>query len=81
MNQLASMGSMGIWLGIVTAVLFAVCLYFILTYFEHLKEGDSRLIRQSKLFAVISLVLALLIPALFQLYQLNRIMNFNKLIE
>jgi hypothetical protein len=77
MNQLASMGSMGIWLGIFSACMFTVCLYFTLTYFEHLKHGDDRLIRQSKLFAVISLILALMVPALYQLYLFEQMMNIN----
>ena len=56
MNQIASMGSIGIYLGIFSSLMLAVCLYFSLTYFEHLKYGDDRLIKQSKLIAVISLV-------------------------
>ncbi|MEK4485417.1 hypothetical protein MHH81_07390 [Psychrobacillus sp. FSL H8-0484] len=74
MNQL---GSMGIWIGIFSAFTFAICLYFSLTYFEHLKNDDDRLIRQSKLFAVLSLLLALIFPVLYQLYLLNRMMNLN----
>ena len=76
MNQIASMGSIGIYLGIFSSLMLAVCLYFSLTYFEHLKYGDDRLIKQSKLIAVISLVLALMVPAFFQLYVFNQMMNF-----
>ena len=57
-------GSMGIF----TVLMLAVCLYFTLTYFEHLKQGDKRLIKQSKLFAVITLFLALGVPAIYQIY-------------
>ncbi|WP_332646071.1 hypothetical protein [Lysinibacillus sp. 54212] len=77
MEQLAFSGSIGIWIGIFSAFMFTVCLYFSLTYFEHLKNGDHRLIRQSKLFAVISLVLALMVPAFYQLYVFNEMMSFN----
>ena len=76
MNELTSSGQIGIWLGIFSAFMMTVCLYFSLTYFEHLKYGDHRLIRQSKLFAVISLVLALMVPAFYQLYMFNEMMNF-----
>ena len=76
MNQIASMGSIGIYLGIFSSLMLAVCLYFSLTYFEHLKFGDDRLIKQSKLIAVISLVLALMVPTFFQLYVFNQMMNF-----
>lgn len=54
-------------MGIVTALMLTACLYFILTYFEQLKQDDKRLIKQSKLFAVISLFLAFGIPAIYQL--------------
>lgn len=57
-------GSMGIF----TVLMLAVCLYFVLTYFEHLKQGDRRLIKQSKLFAVITLFLALGVPAIYRIY-------------
>ena len=57
-------GSMGIF----TVLMLAVCLYFTLTYFEHLKQGDRRLIKQSKLLAVITLFLALGVPAIYGIY-------------
>ena len=55
-------------MGIFTVLMLAVCLYFTLTYFEHLKQGDKRLIKQSKLFAVVTLFLALGVPAIYQIY-------------
>lgn len=76
MNQIASMGSVGIWIGIFSAIMLSFCLYFTLTYFEHLKHGDDRLIKQAKMGAVITLVLALLVPAFFQLFLFNQMMNF-----
>lgn len=54
--------------GIFTVLMLSACLYFTLTYFEHLKQDDKRLIKQSKLFAVITLFLALGVPAIYQLY-------------
>ena len=77
MEQIGFTGSIGVWFGVFSAIMFTVCLYFSLTFFEHLKHGDVRLIRQSKLFAVISLVLALMVPAFYQLYLFNQMMNIN----
>lgn len=74
MDQLAFMGSLGIWLGIFSAVMLTACLYFTLTYFEHLKSGAEREKKQSKLFAVITLFLALGVPAFFQLFLFNQMM-------
>ena len=54
--------------GIFTVLMLSACLYFTLTYFEYLKQDDKRLIKQSKLFAVITLFLALGVPAIYQLY-------------
>lgn len=75
MGQLAFTGSIGIWLAIFSAIMFTACLYFTLTYFEYLKQGDDRLIKQSKLFAVITLFLALGVPVFYQLYLLNQMMS------
>jgi len=55
-------------MGIFTALMFTACLYFILTYFEYIKKDDKRLIKQSKLWAVIALFLALGSPAIYQFY-------------
>ena len=55
-------------MGIFTVLMLAVCLYFTLTYFEYLKQGDKRLTKQSKLFAVITLFLALGVPAIYRIY-------------
>jgi hypothetical protein len=74
MDQLAFTGSIGIWLGIFSAFMLTVCLYFSLTYFEHLKQGDDRLIKQSKLFAVITLFIALGVPGFYQLYLFSQMM-------
>ncbi|KAB2331336.1 hypothetical protein [Bacillus mesophilum] len=74
MDQLA-LGSIGIWLGVFSAIMFTACLYFILTYFEHLKKSDDRLTKQSKLFAVITLFLALGAPGFYQLYIFSQMMS------
>ena len=75
MDQLAFTGSIGIWLGIFSAIMLTACLYFTLTYFEYLKQGDDRLIKQSKLFAVITLFLALGVPGFYQLYLFNQMVS------
>lgn len=49
-------------------VMFSSCLYFTLTYFKHLKRDEERLIKQSKLFAILTLFLALAIPAIYDMY-------------
>ncbi|SOC44267.1 hypothetical protein [Ureibacillus acetophenoni] len=76
MNQIASMGSIGIWIGILSVILLGFCLYFTLSYFEHLKYDDDRLMKQTKMGAVITLVLALLVPAFFQLFIFSQMMSF-----
>lgn len=53
---------------IFTVLMFSACLYFTLTYFEHLKQDNKNKIKQSKLFAVVTLFLALGVPAIYQLY-------------
>ena len=50
-----------------TAIMITICLYFTLTYFDYLKQDDKRLVKQTKLFAVISLFLAFAVPAIYQL--------------
>lgn len=62
MGQLASTE---VWLLMFSAIMFSLCLYFTLTYFEHLKQGDDRARKQSKLFAVSTLFLAMVVPILF----------------
>ncbi|ART77167.1 hypothetical protein B4U37_14410 [Sutcliffiella horikoshii] len=56
------------WLGLLSMILITFCFYFSLTFFQYIKLGDERLIKQSKLAAVYCLALALLIPALYSLY-------------
>ena len=59
------------WLGVFSATFIVLCFYFSLTFFQYLKLGDERLIKQSKLAAVLCLALSLLIPALYNLYIYN----------
>ncbi|MER1957278.1 MAG: hypothetical protein ABS942_07855 [Solibacillus sp.] len=66
-----------IWLPIVQAIGFISCFYFALTYFQHVKTGETRLIRLTKIWAVISLAVALLAPVLYQLYMFMRFSNGN----
>ncbi|WP_400195323.1 hypothetical protein [Lysinibacillus telephonicus] len=55
----------GNWFSIISKLLIVSCLYFTLTFFQYLKEGDERLIKQSKAAAVVCLGLALLIPGIY----------------
>ncbi|WP_277587150.1 hypothetical protein [Psychrobacillus antarcticus] len=65
----------GNWLGIFSTAFIILCFYFTLSFFQHLKQGDARLTRQSKLGAVICLAISLLIPAMYNLYMFNEMMK------
>ena len=60
--------SLGDGVRIFSICMLTICLYFILSYFEYLKEGDQRLIKQTKLLATISLFLGLVVPALYEIF-------------
>lgn len=75
MDEFNSLGMNVIWVGVVSTLFFGTCLYFSLTYFEHLKKGDEQLVKLSKWLAVGSLILALLIPGIYQLYVFNQMTN------
>lgn len=75
MDHLVLPGVIDISLGLFTVLMLAACLYFTLTYFEHLKREDGRLLKRSKLFAVVTLFLALGVPGFYQLYTFIRIMS------
>lgn len=69
------MFGMGSWMGIISALLFVASFYFTLTFFEQLKSEDVRVRKQSKIAAVICLAVALLLPAVYQLYFVNEMMR------
>lgn len=75
MDSFTLNGLIGSGMGIFTVLMLAVCLYFILSYFEHLKQDDKRLIKQSKIFAVITFFLAFGVPAIYQIYIFNQMMH------
>jgi len=75
MDHLVFPGIIDICLGIFTVLMLAACLYFTLTYFEHLKREENRLIKRSRIFAVVTLFLALGVPGFYQLYIFIRIMS------
>lgn len=58
----------GNWLGLLTPIFMIACFYFTLTFFESLRKDDERVTKQSKLAATICIALALLIPAVYNLY-------------
>ncbi|KGR78003.1 hypothetical protein [Ureibacillus manganicus] len=75
MEQFASFGTMGIWIGIFSSLMFVLCLYFFLTYFEHLKHDEDEQMNKSKSLAVLTLALGLLVPAFYQMFLFNQMMN------
>ncbi|BCB03978.1 hypothetical protein [Bacillus sp. KH172YL63] len=52
------------WQGLFSLLALIFCFYFTLTFFQYVKNGDERLANQSKLAAVLSFALSLLIPAI-----------------
>jgi len=63
------------WINILAMVFIVVCFYCTLMYFQYLKEGDDRLIKQSRLAAVICLAIALLVPAFYNFYIFMKMMG------
>lgn len=76
-SEMSNVGmfGMGSWIGIVSALLFVASFYFALTFFEQLKSEDERVRKQSKIAALICLAVALLLPAVYQLYFVNEMMR------
>lgn len=56
-----------IWLGLVSPVFLVITLYFTLTFFQQMKAGNQTAMVQSKLFAVICLAIALIVPVIFNI--------------
>lgn len=50
---------------LLSPLLLVLCFYFTLTYLHHLKKDDDRAIKKAKWAAVLSLGLALVVPALY----------------
>lgn len=74
MGNLNLLGAVN-WVGILSIIFILLCFYSILTFFQHLKNNDERLIKQSKLAAVFCLAVALLMPALYNLYIYSEMMR------
>ncbi|MFJ7950668.1 hypothetical protein ACIQZG_03955 [Lysinibacillus sp. NPDC096418] len=74
------MGNLGLfgaanWIGILSTIFIVLCLYCVLTFFQHLKNNEERLIKQYKLAAVFCLAVALLVPAFYNLYIYSEMMR------
>lgn len=74
MEKLNVLGSVN-WIGILSTIFIILCFYFSLTFFQHLKSDNERMINQSKLAAVICLAIALLVPTIYNLYIVNKMMQ------
>ncbi|SFC81250.1 hypothetical protein SAMN05443252_106302 [Bacillus sp. OV322] len=55
------------WITLFTFILIICCFYFTLTFFQHLRNGEEREIKQSKQAAVICFALMLLLPIFYTL--------------
>jgi len=66
----------GIWLTFVTPIFLVSALYFTLSFFQYLKMDNDRLMTQSKWGAVISLAIALIVPAIYQIVVYYQVMNY-----
>lgn len=53
------------WIGITSIVLYMLTFYFVLSFIESIHKDDQRVVRQSKIAAMVCLALALLLPALY----------------
>jgi hypothetical protein len=55
----------GIGMSIILILLIVLCFYFTLTFFESLRKGDERIIKQSKFAAIICMAIALIIGIIY----------------
>ncbi|PFG14503.1 hypothetical protein ATG70_2735 [Bacillus sp. es.036] len=55
----------GIGMSIILILLIVLCYYFTLTFFESLRKGDERIIKQSKFAAIICMAIALVIGIIY----------------
>ena len=74
MNDMNFMGA-GNWIGMLSTILIIICFYFTLTFFQHLRLNDERVVKQSKLAAVICLAIGLMLPVLYGFYMYNQMMR------
>jgi len=72
-----SIWNTGIFTNTITFILIIFCFYYTLSFFQHLKGGDEKVIKKSKRAAVICLAIALALPALTNMYYLF-LMTFNR---
>ncbi len=68
--------SAGIWLTFVTPIFLVSAFYFTLSFLLHLKSDNIRLMTQSKWGAVISLAIALIVPAIYQIVVYYQVMSY-----
>lgn len=66
----------GIWLTFVTPIFLVCTLHFALSFFQYLKNDNERLMTQSKWGAIISLAIALLVPAVYQIVVYYQVVNY-----
>jgi hypothetical protein len=75
MSNIELMGTTGKWIGIISIILFILCFYFTLTFFQYLHKEDERITRQSKIAATLCIALALIIPVVYNFYIYTEMMK------
>lgn len=53
------------WIVFISIILIILCFSYTLSFIEYLKEGDKRVAKQSKIVAIVCLVLSLFIPFVY----------------
>lgn len=53
------------WIGITSIVFYMLTFYFVLSFIESIHKDDQRVVKQSKIAAMVCLALAMLLPALY----------------
>ncbi|MEK4130006.1 MULTISPECIES: hypothetical protein [Solibacillus] len=64
-----------IWMSFVTPIFLISCLYFSLSFLQHMKSGNEQLLNYNKWGAVLSLAFALLVPAFYNIYFYYQVMQ------
>lgn len=73
MDEIGIIG-VGHWIELLTNIIWVLCFYFTLSFFQHLKSGEERLAKQSKIAAIICLALGLSISTIISFFLYSQMM-------